>query len=50
MVTVATSEMNAGMWLPVTLFALGGPGSSATRSTFQTIGLVLPEGFDANGK
>jgi hypothetical protein len=50
MVAVATSEMDAGMWLPATLFAVCGPRYWVARSIFQTIGLVVPEGFDAHGK
>jgi hypothetical protein len=50
MVAVATSEMDAGMWLAVTVFAVGGPRSLAARSTFQTVGLVMPEGVDTHGE
>jgi hypothetical protein len=50
MVAVVTPGIDAGMWLPVAHFAVGGKHlRRPAQSIFQTIGLVMPEGCESDG-
>ena len=50
MLAVVTPEVNAGMWLSATHFAVDSTNSWPVRPIFQTVRLVMPGGFEAHGR
>ncbi len=50
MVAVAAAQVSAGLWISATHFAVDSTNSRPTRPIFQTIGLVLAEGFETRGR